>query len=90
MLGIIAGLTPSARQSVMLHALSHLPLMAAEDPAILDHLRVTPFVDTKSGKLAPCGALHDPRYAHKALESGSDSSLQFAMGVAKVSRLLQG
>jgi hypothetical protein len=67
-LGSIMQVQASARQAIMLHALSHLPLMAAEDKVIMDHLRVTPFVDTDSGNLKPPCALHDPRRAPTALE----------------------
>lgn len=60
-LGRVHELSTPARQAMMLHALSHLPLMVAEDNAVLDHLRVTPFVDIESGKLQPPGVLYDPR-----------------------------
>ncbi|BDA44284.1 probable Sacsin [Coccomyxa sp. Obi] len=60
-LGRLREVAAPARQAVMLYTLSHLPLMVAEDQAILDHLRVTPFVDTECGKLQSPGALYDPR-----------------------------
>lgn len=60
-LGRLHELAAPARQAVMLFTLSHLPIMVAEDHAILDHLRVTPFVDTECGKLQSPGALYDPR-----------------------------
>lgn len=60
-LGSLGALPAPARQAIMLHALYHLPLLVAEDPAVVDHLRLTPFVDTKSGKLHPPGVLYDPR-----------------------------
>lgn len=60
-LGRLREVAAPARQAAMLYALSHLPLMVAEDQAILDHLRVTPFVDTECGKLQSPGALYDPR-----------------------------
>ena len=60
-LGRLQDLSAPTRQAVMLHALSHLPLMVAEDHKVLDHLRVTPFVDTESGRLQPPGVLYDPR-----------------------------
>ncbi len=63
MLGRLPDQSAAARQAIMLYALSHLPLMVAEDHAVLDHLRVTPFVDTESGKLQPPGVLYDPRQA---------------------------
>ena len=62
MLGRLGELGVPARQAMMLHALARLPQLAQEDRVVLDHLRVAPFVDTRSSALQPPSALYDPRW----------------------------
>ncbi len=63
MLGRLGELGAPARQAMMLHALERLPQLAQGDRVVLDHLRVSPFVETKAGALQPPSALYDPRSA---------------------------
>ena len=53
--------SPSAIQPVMSYIIQQLPLLMAEDPKFLEHLKSVPFVSTKGGQLAkPCD-LFNPR-----------------------------
>lgn len=60
-LGRLDCIAVPARQEMCLYILQHLAELQAQDSRILDMLRISPFVDTKSGSLLPPSRLHDPR-----------------------------
>ena len=61
LLGRLSSIAAPARQEMCTYILQHLSDLHAQDPGILSVLRVTPFVDTKSGSLLAPSKLHDPR-----------------------------
>ena len=60
-LGRLNSIAAGARQEMCIYILQHLTELLGQDPGILNMLRVSPFVDTKSGALLPPSKLHDPR-----------------------------
>ena len=60
-LGRLGGMVAPARQEMCMYILQHLSSLHAQDAGVIGMLRISPFVDTKSGSLQPPSCLHDPR-----------------------------
>ena len=60
-LGRLGGMAAPARREMCMYILQHLSSLHAQDAGVISMLRVSPFVDTKSGSLQPPSNLHDPR-----------------------------
>ena len=61
LLSRLSSIAAPARQDMCTYILQHLSDLHAQDSEILSVLRVSPFIDTKSGSLLPPTKLHDPR-----------------------------